>query len=75
MNKHLRGGIAPVILNLGIRLDEKSTSRPGCFTSDERVSGTYWMRGALPSQSGRWGRGIYCCCRESNEDFSVVKPI
>jgi len=40
MNKQLRGGIAPVILKLGIGLDAKSTARPGCFTFDERASGT-----------------------------------
>jgi hypothetical protein len=39
------GGIAPHILDLGIRLGEWLALRPGRFTPRERALGTHWIGG------------------------------
>jgi hypothetical protein len=41
----LCGGIAPRILNVGIRRSEWSASRPNRFIAGERTVRTDWMEG------------------------------
>jgi len=40
------------LLTLALDGDERSTSRPDSFTSEERVRGTHWIRGYVGSRSG-----------------------
>jgi len=49
------GGIIPLILNLGVRWGEGSTSRPFCFTARETDLGTCWIGGWSQRLSGHSG--------------------
>jgi hypothetical protein len=46
------GGTAPLILEVGTRRSEWSTSGPDRFTSRERIPGTHWIRSSVGPRAG-----------------------
>jgi hypothetical protein len=75
------GGIAPRIINLTSRWNEKSASCPGLFNHCERASDTDWIRGCVDPRTfldlmeKNTAKINYCLYQDMNLNSSAVQPV